>query len=76
MDQLSGIEFPTMGKRVFPEDWKKEQESKSKEIIIRDLDAFGFGVDVGGTIAIGSTSSRVDLTDHLIAYDEFGCFYW
>ncbi|RHX92003.1 hypothetical protein [Leptospira stimsonii] len=72
MDQLSGIEFPTMGKRVFPEDWKKEQESKSKEIIIRDLDAFGFGVDVGGTIAIGSTSSRVDLTDHLIAYDEFG----
>ncbi|MBM9499826.1 hypothetical protein JWG44_06125, partial [Leptospira sp. 201903071] len=60
------------GKRVFPEDWRKEQESKSQEIIDRDLDAFGAGVDVGGTIAVGSNPNRVDLTDTLIAYDENG----
>ncbi|AOP32577.1 hypothetical protein A0128_01000 [Leptospira tipperaryensis] len=72
MDKLSGIEFPSVGKRVFPEDWKKEQESKSQEIINRDLDAFGAGVDIGGAIAVGATSNRVDLTDTLIAYDENG----
>ncbi|TGL97980.1 hypothetical protein EHQ76_14120 [Leptospira barantonii] len=72
MDKLSGIEFPSLGKRVFPEDWKKEQESKGQEILNRDLDAFGPGIDCGGTIAISSTASKVDLTDSLIAYDENG----
>ncbi|PJZ57010.1 hypothetical protein [Leptospira barantonii] len=72
MDKLSGIEFPSLGKRVFPEDWKKEQESKSQEIINRDLDAFGSGIDCGGTIVISSTASKVDLTDSLVAYDEDG----
>ncbi|RHX94998.1 hypothetical protein DLM76_06600 [Leptospira yasudae] len=72
MDKLSGIEFPTVGKRVFPEDWKKEQESKSQEIINRDFDAFGAGIDRGGNIAIGSAANRVDLTDLLVAYDESG----
>ncbi|EMY77827.1 hypothetical protein LEP1GSC060_2758 [Leptospira weilii serovar Ranarum str. ICFT] len=72
MDKLSGIEFPNVGKRVFPEDWKKEQESKSQEIINRDLEAFGPGIDCGGNIAVGSLTNRVDLTDTLIAYDENG----
>ncbi|TGN00727.1 hypothetical protein [Leptospira yasudae] len=72
MDKLSGIEFPTVGKRVFPEDWKKEQESKSQEIINRDFDAFGAGIDRGGNIAIGSAANRIDLTDILVAYDESG----
>ncbi|ALE37445.1 hypothetical protein KQY10_19110 [Leptospira interrogans] len=72
MDKLSGIEFPGVGKRVFPEDWKKEQESKSQEIINRDLDLLGFGIQNGGTIVIGSGPNRVDLIDTLIAYDEEG----
>ncbi|MBV6344607.1 hypothetical protein KKQ77_04275 [Leptospira interrogans] len=72
MDKLSGIEFPSVGKRVFPEDWKKEQESKSQEIINRDLDAFGPGIDSGGNIVVGSLANRIDLTDTLIAYDECG----
>ncbi|WP_016750242.1 hypothetical protein, partial [Leptospira kirschneri] len=72
MDKLSGIEFPSVGKRVFPDDWKKEQESKSQEIINRDLDAFGPGIDSGGSIVVGSLTNRVDLTNTLIAYDEYG----
>lgn len=72
MDKLSGIEFPNVGKRVFPEDWKKEQESKSQEIIDRDLDLLGFGIQKGGTIVVGSGPNRVDLTDTLIAYDVEG----
>ncbi|RHX82203.1 hypothetical protein EHQ05_05555 [Leptospira yasudae] len=72
MDKLSGIEFPTVGKRVFPEDWKKEQESKSQEIINRDFDAFGAGIDRGGNIVIGSLANTVDLGDLLVAYDENG----
>ncbi|EMJ92184.1 hypothetical protein [Leptospira alstonii] len=72
MDKLSGIEFPNVGKRVFPEDWKKEQESKSQEIINRDLDLLGFGVQSGGTIAVGSGANHVDLIDTLIAYDVEG----
>lgn len=72
MDKLAGITFPTVGKRVFPEDWIHEQESKSDAIIKRDMDAFGAGIDSGGTIVVGSGANHVDLTDTLIAYDEFG----
>ncbi|AOP32576.1 hypothetical protein A0128_00995 [Leptospira tipperaryensis] len=72
MDKLSGIEFPNVGKRVFPEDWKKEQESKSQEIINRDLDLLGCGIQKGGTIVVGSDSNRVDLIDVLVAYDVDG----
>ncbi|PJZ41235.1 hypothetical protein CH370_13465, partial [Leptospira kmetyi] len=72
MDKLSGITFPSVSKRVFPEDWKKEQESKSQEIINRDLDLVGFGLQSGGTIVVGSGSNRVDLIDTIIAYDAEG----
>lgn len=72
MDKLSGIEFPNVGKRVFPEDWKKEQESKSQEVIDRDLDLLGFGIQNGGTIVVGSGPNCVDLIDTLIAYDVEG----
>ncbi|EKT85928.1 hypothetical protein [Leptospira santarosai] len=72
MDNLSGIIFPSVGKRVFPEDWKKEQESKGNAMLQRDMDAWGAGVDSGGTIVVGSGANHVDLTDTLIAYDEFG----
>ncbi|EMN91265.1 hypothetical protein [Leptospira weilii] len=72
MDKLSGIQFPTVNKRVFPEDWKQEQESKSNEIITRDMDHFGTGVECGGSIVIGSGANHVDLIDTLIAYDEEG----
>ncbi|MDI7237350.1 hypothetical protein QMM95_14880 [Leptospira santarosai] len=72
MDNLSGIVFPSVGKRVFPEDWKKEQEAKGTAIIQRDMDAFGAGIDSGGTIVVGTGANHVDLTDTLIAYDEFG----
>ncbi|PJZ28541.1 hypothetical protein CH378_17430 [Leptospira kmetyi] len=72
MDKLSGITFPSVNKRVFPEDWKKEQESKSQEIINRDLDLVGFGLQSGGTIVVGSGSNRVDLIDTIIAYDAEG----
>ncbi|MGQ2801238.1 hypothetical protein ACT54M_12555 [Leptospira santarosai] len=72
MDNLSGIIFPSVGKRVFPEDWKKEQESKGNAMLQRDMDAWGAGIDSGGTIVVGSGTNHVDLTDTLIAYDEFG----
>ncbi|MFQ3857167.1 hypothetical protein ACLK29_00930 [Leptospira kirschneri] len=72
MDKIAGITFPTVGKRVFPEDWIHEQESKSDAIIKRDMDAFGAGIDSGGTIVVGSGANHVDLTDTLIAYDELG----
>ncbi|RHX92004.1 hypothetical protein DLM75_01880 [Leptospira stimsonii] len=72
MDKLSGIEFPTVGKRVFPEDWKKEQESKSQEIINRDQDLLGYGIQKGGTIVVGSGDNQVDLIDTLVAYDING----
>ncbi|TGL97979.1 hypothetical protein EHQ76_14115 [Leptospira barantonii] len=72
MDKLSGITFPNVSKRVFPEDWKKEQESKSQEIINRDLDLVGFGFQSGGTIVVGSGSNRVDLIDTIVAYDAEG----
>ncbi|MBM9499374.1 hypothetical protein JWG44_03825 [Leptospira sp. 201903071] len=72
MDKLAGIEFPGLGKRVFPEDWRKEQESKSQEIIDRDLDLLGYGIQNGGTIVVGSGSNSVDLIDTLIAYDVEG----
>ncbi|RHX94996.1 hypothetical protein DLM76_06590 [Leptospira yasudae] len=72
MDKLSGIIFPNVGKRVFPEDWRKEQESKSQEVVNRDLDLVGWGIHSGGTIVVGSGSNRVDLIDTLIAYDNEG----
>ncbi|EKO32857.1 hypothetical protein LEP1GSC163_0953 [Leptospira santarosai str. CBC379] len=72
MDNLSGIVFPSVGKRVFPEDWKKEQEAKGNAMLLRDMDAWGSGIDSGGTIVVGSGVNHVDLTDTLIAYDEFG----
>ncbi|EMO84293.1 hypothetical protein [Leptospira santarosai] len=72
MDNLSGIVFPSVGKRVFPEDWKKEQEAKGNAMLLRDMDAWGSGIDSGGTIVVGTGANRVDLTDTLIAYDEFG----
>ncbi|WP_078125716.1 hypothetical protein [Leptospira alexanderi] len=72
MDKLAGITFPTVGKRVFPEDWIHEQESKSNATIQRDMDAYGAGVDSGGTIVVGAGANHVDVTDTLIAYDENG----
>ncbi|EMN91041.1 hypothetical protein [Leptospira weilii] len=72
MDKLPGITFPSVGKRVFPEDWIHEQESKSNAVLQRDMDAWGPGIDSGGTIVIGTGANHVDLTDTLIAYDEFG----
>lgn len=71
-NKLSGIDFPTLGKRVYPEDWEFEQESKSIEIIDRDKDLFGTGFLVGGTIAVGSSSAKVDLIDETIVYDSEG----
>ncbi|WP_061223641.1 hypothetical protein [Leptospira weilii] len=72
MDKLPGITFPSVGKRVFPEDWIHEQESKSNAVLQRDMDAWGPGIDSGGTIVIGTGANHVDFTDTLIAYDEFG----
>ncbi|MDI7156205.1 hypothetical protein QMM53_06545 [Leptospira santarosai] len=72
MDNLSGIVFPSVGKRVFPEDWKKEQEAKGNAMLLRDMDAWGSGIDSGGTIVVGTGANHVDLTETLIAYDEFG----
>ncbi|TGN00729.1 hypothetical protein [Leptospira yasudae] len=72
MDKLSGIIFPNVGKRVFPEDWRQEQESKSQEIINRDIDVLGFGIQSGGTIVVGAGANRLDLIDTLIAYDIEG----
>ncbi|EMO60715.1 hypothetical protein LEP1GSC133_4434 [Leptospira borgpetersenii serovar Pomona str. 200901868] len=72
MDKIAGITFPSVGKRVFPEDWIHEQESKSNATIERDMDAWGAGIDSGGTIVVGSGANHVDLTDTLIAYDDFG----
>ncbi|WP_017852038.1 hypothetical protein ACO1KB_19325 [Leptospira interrogans serovar Szwajizak] len=72
MDKLPGITFPAVGKRVFPEDWIHEQESKSNAVLQRDMDAWGAGIDSGGTIVVGTGANRVDFTDTLIAYDENG----
>ncbi|MDV6237765.1 hypothetical protein CH379_019220 [Leptospira ellisii] len=72
MDKLAGITFPSVGKRVFPEDWIYEQESKSNAMLQRDMDAFGAGFDSGGTIVVGTGANHIDLIDTLIAYDEYG----
>jgi hypothetical protein len=72
MDKLSGITFPAHGKAVFKEDWEREQAAKSQEIIDRDLDLHGHGVVSGGAIAAGSGPDTIDLTETVVAYNEYG----
>jgi hypothetical protein len=71
-DKLSGIKFPNFGKRVFTEDWNYEQESKSEEIITRDKDLLGTGIQDGGSIAVGSSPAMVDLLEATTIYDSEG----
>ena len=72
METLAGIQFPETGKRVFPEDWKNEQEKKAQELIKRDKDLLGTGIHKGGVVAIGSGSAKIDLPEITIAYDPDG----
>ena len=70
MNNLAGIVFPNHGEPIFKEDWVKEQSEKSKEIINRDLDINGAGVQSGGAVTDGGTNT-VDLAA-TVAYDADG----
>ncbi len=71
-EKLSGIVYPPHQKRVFTEDWQKEQSSVADEITQRFNDALGSGIVTGGAVAVGVTSATVDLTEKTVAYDANG----
>ncbi|MCE9499159.1 MAG: hypothetical protein K8R21_01385 [Leptospira sp.] len=69
---LSGIILPEVSKRVFPEDWKNEQDKKSLELINRDTDNFSTGIHKGGSVVVGAGSAIIDFPEITVAYDPDG----